>query len=70
MKISQREARRLKKRVAQLEAVLRRERSKYSNEYVGTEVTTILLADDGRIHALRLARRLELRALPHPDMPV
>jgi hypothetical protein len=81
MKISQREARRLRKRVSELESVLANQRRLYAQEWTGgTEIGTATFTEDIVTTAIRTARRLnhavvvvgnETRtirfiALPHP----
>jgi hypothetical protein len=78
--ISQREARRLQKRVAALENQISRQRKFWSQDYIGTEIGRVAL-DPTNAAAVRTARKLahavvvistdsaDVRfvALPHPS---
>lgn len=82
MTISQREARRLRKRVEELEGLIERERCNFSAEYVGgVHIGTFEWTEsDNRCAAIHTARRLghavvacaigyrgfNVYALPHP----
>jgi hypothetical protein len=81
--ISQREARRLEKRVMALEGIITRQRKHWSQDYIGAEIMRCSLAEPFP-SIVRTARKLghavvvigdgtaELRfvALPHPSEPV
>lgn len=84
-RISQREARRLRKRVKELEKVLINQRRVYAQDWTdGTEIASATFAEDAVPTAIRTARRLnhavvvvgnETRtirfiALPHPQAGV
>jgi hypothetical protein len=82
--ISQTEARRLQKRVAQLEALVAGERRRYGGEYHGgTHVATLNSVGDYLLGTIKTARALGhavmvtadgtqvfFYALPHPKVPV
>jgi hypothetical protein len=84
-KIPQREARRLRKRVAELEALIQRERSVYAGEWPGGVHIGSFSTDaaDSRFAAVHTARKLDhavvvvsndyknfnVYALPHPKAP-
>ncbi len=86
MKISQRKARKALKRVAQLEALVEKQRSFYFQEYIGaTQITRCQHGKDGEVvTAIRTARKLghavvcieqedgivRYNALPHPAEPI
>lgn len=59
MRISQREARRLRKRVTALEAILKAERSTYAQEWQGVNICTVAYQPLERVPvAIRTATRL------------
>lgn len=86
MKVSQREARRLIRRVDELERILISQRRTYSQQWAGVNISTVVYPsqDDAVPTAIRTARRLghavvvvgdetgtlRFMALPHPKEPI
>lgn len=83
--ISQREARRLMKRVAALERQIHNQRDRWSGDYIGTEIASVNLESlPAQLSAMKTARKLKhavvavtndsntvrFVALPHPSEDV
>lgn len=60
MKISQREGHRLKKRAAELEGILDRQRDKWAQQFIGVEITRVKWEPEASVPmVLRTAKRLK-----------
>lgn len=69
VKISQREARNLRARVAELENVLDRQRSRWARDYPGgTHIWTEEDQDAGTMATFRTAKKLDRAVVVVPDM--